>query len=56
MMSPLPCAKSPSLFQPGEVVALVGPSGAGKTTLAGMLSRFNDPSDGAILLDGLDLR
>jgi len=40
----------------GEVVALVGPSGAGKTTLAGMLSRFNDPSDGAILLDGLDLR
>jgi subfamily B ATP-binding cassette protein MsbA len=40
----------------GEVVALVGPSGAGKTTLAGMLSRFNDPTDGAILLDGLDLR
>jgi subfamily B ATP-binding cassette protein MsbA len=40
----------------GEVVALVGPSGAGKTTLAGMLSRFNDPSNGAILLDGLDLR
>jgi ATP-binding cassette, subfamily B, bacterial MsbA len=40
----------------GEVVALVGPSGAGKTTLAGMLSRFNDPSDGSILLDGLDLR
>ncbi len=40
----------------GEVVALVGPSGAGKTTLAGMLSRFNDPCEGAILLDGIDLR
>lgn len=40
----------------GEVVALVGPSGAGKTTLAGMLSRFQDPSEGSVLLDGVDLR
>ena len=40
----------------GEVVALVGPSGAGKTTLAGMLSRFHDPSEGSVLLDGVDLR
>jgi subfamily B ATP-binding cassette protein MsbA len=40
----------------GEVVALVGPSGAGKTTLAGMLSRFHDPNEGSILLDGVDLR
>jgi subfamily B ATP-binding cassette protein MsbA len=53
---------SPALHQvelkirAGEVVALVGPSGAGKTTLAGMLSRFHDPSEGAILLDGVDLR
>ena len=52
-----PALRSINLTIPaGEVVALVGPSGAGKTTLAGMLSRFNDPSDGAILLDGLDLR
>ena len=40
----------------GEVVALVGPSGAGKTTLAGLLSRFHDPSAGSVLLDGVDLR
>ena len=41
---------------PGEIVALVGPSGAGKTTLAGLLPRFHDPCEGAILLDGVDLR
>ena len=40
----------------GEVVALVGPSGAGKTTLAGLLPRFHDPVKGAVLLDGIDLR
>ena len=52
-----PALKSINLTIPaGEVVALVGPSGAGKTTLASMLSRFNDPSDGSILLDGFDLR
>jgi len=40
----------------GETVALVGPSGAGKSTLAGLLPRFYDPSEGKVLLDGIDLR
>ncbi len=41
---------------PGEIVALVGASGAGKTTFAGMLCRFYDPESGVIRLDGVDLR
>jgi ATP-binding cassette subfamily B protein len=41
---------------PGEMVALVGPSGAGKTTVTYMLQRFYDPSEGRITLDGYDLR
>jgi subfamily B ATP-binding cassette protein MsbA len=41
---------------PGEVVALVGPSGAGKTTVASLLPRFFDVERGAILLDGVDIR
>jgi subfamily B ATP-binding cassette protein MsbA len=41
---------------PGEVVALVGPSGAGKTTLASLLPRFWDVTEGRILLDGRDVR
>jgi len=40
----------------GEVVALVGPSGSGKTTLASLLPRFYDVDEGAILIDGLDIR
>jgi subfamily B ATP-binding cassette protein MsbA len=40
----------------GEVVALVGPSGAGKSTLANMVPRFYDPSGGAVLIDGRDIR
>ena len=41
---------------PGETVALVGPSGAGKTTILQLLMRFYDPQEGAVRLDGIDLR
>ncbi|GIV33748.1 MAG: ABC transporter ATP-binding protein [Chitinophagales bacterium] len=40
----------------GKVVALVGPSGAGKTTLVDLLPRFYDPVEGQILIDGIDIR
>jgi ABC-type multidrug transport system fused ATPase/permease subunit len=42
--------------RPGERVAIIGPSGAGKTTLLSMLPRLYDPSQGRILVDGVDLR
>lgn len=41
---------------PGEVAALVGPSGAGKTTITYLIPRLYDPTDGRVLLDGYDLR
>lgn len=41
---------------PGETVAIVGPSGAGKTTAFNLLLRFYDPEKGAIRLDGIDIR
>lgn len=43
-------------IRPGEKVALVGPSGAGKTTITYLVPRFYDPSEGRIKLDGHDLR
>lgn len=41
---------------PGEKIAFVGATGAGKTTLASLLLRFYDPNEGRILLDGIDIR
>ncbi|MZQ89199.1 ATP-binding cassette domain-containing protein [Frigidibacter albus] len=44
------------LVHPGETVALVGPSGAGKTTVIQLIQRFYDPQAGRVTLDGVDLR
>lgn len=43
-------------IEPGETIALVGHSGSGKSTLVSLMPRFYDPSEGAIFLDGHDLR
>ncbi|AXI47524.1 ABC transporter [Sulfitobacter sp. SK012] len=44
------------VIEPGETVAFVGPSGAGKTTIIQLILRFYDPQEGRITLDGFDLR
>jgi ABC-type multidrug transport system fused ATPase/permease subunit len=44
------------VIPPGQTVALVGETGAGKSTFAKLVARFYDPSDGAVLVDGHDLR
>jgi ATP-binding cassette subfamily B protein len=43
-------------IEPGQLVALVGPSGAGKTTTTYLIPRLYDPTDGRVLIDGYDLR
>ncbi|MCS6848500.1 MAG: ABC transporter ATP-binding protein [Anaerolineae bacterium] len=42
--------------QPGQTVAIVGPTGAGKTTIINLIMRFYDPTEGRVLIDGYDLR
>lgn len=43
-------------IEPGQTVALVGPTGAGKTSIAGLIGRFYDVSSGAVCIDGIDVR
>lgn len=44
------------VIEPGQTVALVGPTGAGKSSIANLISRFYDVSDGSLLIDGIDVR
>ena len=43
-------------IEPGETIALVGPTGAGKTSISKLIARFYDASDGEVLIDGIDVR
>lgn len=42
--------------RPGQVIALIGPTGSGKSTIINLIPRFYDPSDGQVLVDGVDVR
>jgi ABC-type multidrug transport system fused ATPase/permease subunit len=42
--------------QPGQVIALLGPTGSGKTSIVNLIPRFYDPSQGRVLVDGIDIR
>ncbi|MDQ6858222.1 MAG: ABC transporter ATP-binding protein/permease [Chloroflexota bacterium] len=53
---PLVLTEISTTFEAGKTTALVGPSGAGKTTLVSLVARFYDPTEGRITLDGHDLR
>ena len=44
------------VIEPGQTIALVGPTGAGKTSISNLIARFYDVTDGAVLIDGVDVR
>ena len=44
------------VVEPGEIVAVCGPTGSGKTSLLNLLPRFYDPTDGRVLVGGVDTR
>jgi ATP-binding cassette, subfamily B, bacterial len=55
--SEMPVLRSIDLrVEPGMKIAIVGPTGAGKSTMVGLLPRFYDPSDGSVSIDGVDVR
>jgi ABC-type multidrug transport system fused ATPase/permease subunit len=43
-------------IKPGQTVALVGPTGAGKTSISNLIARFYDPTEGTVLIDGIDIK